>query len=160
MQWIVLGSALTGAVRAQTSQQPQKPKADWSVVESLPRGTKISIQQGRHWTHCAFGDANEKALICSFDPQTPLAPVSRLAPPMVFRRENVRKIRLDYTGASTTVGALIGAGAGAILGAIGSANGGTTRGGNALEGGAIGALIGGVSGRVFPFLHGRTIYQR
>lgn len=86
------------------------------------------------------------------------AGIGNLAPPLVYHRAAVRKIRLENVAGSMAVGALIGAGAGAGVGAMNDTN--TTRSGNTTIGAAVGGLVGGLIGRFAPILHGRVIYQR
>lgn len=155
--WFFLGCVLAVPAGAQSAPQPYNPRSDWSTVERLAPGTPISIQLGHHWQHCAFNQADEEYIQCSIDPGPP-PPIGILAPPMVYHRAAVRKIRLEKVAGSMALGLVIGAGAGAGLGALHDTD--TTRAGNTTVGAAIGGLVGGLIGRFAPLVHGRVIYQR
>ena len=154
--WFFLGCVLAVPAGAQSAPQPSNPKSDWSTVEGLAPGTPISIQMGHRWHRCAFNRADEEYLQCSMDPAP--AGIGILAPPTVYHRAAVRKIRLENVAGSMALGALIGAGAGAGLGALHDTD--TTRGGNTAIGAAVGGLVGGLIGRFAPLVHGRVIYER
>jgi hypothetical protein len=121
----------------------------------LEPGTAISVQVGRHWRSCLVDSANEEWLSCSMD----LAPVLT-GRNLMYRREEVIRVRFENRAASRLAGALIGTGLGFGFGAIrgGGGTSGTTRGGSEFIGSMLGALVGGVIGR--PTVHGRLIYER
>lgn len=156
IHWLFLGCVLAVPAGAQSAPHPYNPKSDWSTVERLAPGTPISIQLGHGWHHCAFNQANEEYIQCSMDP-APL-PGGILAPPMVYHRAAVRKIRLENAAGSMLLGGLIGAGAGAGLGALHDTD--TNRSANATIGAAVGGLLGGLIGRFAPLVHGHVIYER
>jgi hypothetical protein len=127
--------------------------ADWRAVRRLNGGTPISVKLKLR-IQCDFSYATETELVC--EPRLQ-GRIPRGA--MTFRRGAIRQVRIERVEASTAAGAAIGGGAGAAVGAS-SNNGSLTRGGGALLIGGIGAIVGGVVGKGFPFLHGEVVYQK
>lgn len=158
--FLILGGALAMQAGAQSAPQAQNAKSDWQVVEWLPEGTAISVYAGKHWHGCRFVGADEQSLECDATPRTPLAPISLVVPPLVYRRAEVKRVRLEDVGKSTLKGAAIGAGIGMAIGAIGGDRGGYTRGGAMAVLGGMGALVGGVIEWSSPGAHGKVIYQQ
>lgn len=160
-RWIaglILGCAVLSEAGAQSAPQIQKTKSDWTLVEGLPAGLPISIKAGAHWHHCAFDWADDIQIQCSIDPPPRMFSGVLVPAPYVFRRDEVRKIRVERANESTMAGAAIGAGAGAMLGALHPR--GTPATAVALGDGFIFGFLGAGIGRVVPLVHGKLIYER
>lgn len=161
-RWIaglILGCAALCEAGAQSAPPFQNDKSDWTVVERLPVGLPISVHVGRHWRHCGFDWADDESMQCSIDPPPRILAGVLVPAPYIFRREQVRKIRIERADLSTMAGASIGAGAGALPGAVRQVPG-TTASGAALEDGLVFGVVGGAIGRLVPLVHGKTIYER
>jgi hypothetical protein len=133
----------------------QAQTGSWREVEDLPPGAPISVLV-RLRLQCNFRYATDDELVCDFREQGRIG-----IGPMVFRRQNVRQVRMERTETSMLAGAAIGAGVGAAAGAsVDPQRSGYTRGGSAFLLGGIGGIIGGFVGKDLPFLHGKVVYQR
>lgn len=146
----------------------QNSKADWRDVEGLAAGTPISVKT-RHSVHllCFFERATDTELSC--EPLPPAAgpwpyggpfpfPYPSRPSDYVFRREQVREVRLEHSQAANT---LIGAGIAGTAGAgLGAARVSDAPGAGALVFGVIGFFIGGQVGRVSPLFHRHVIYRQ
>jgi uncharacterized protein (DUF736 family) len=158
---MVASLVLASPAGARTHKQKLTPGFDWRIVEAIPLGTIVSVDTGRGWHHCVFERADDNYLECSIDaPRFPVSLPALMVPPQILRRENVVKVRLENPYASAAAGAGIGAAVGLGVGAMGKEDTATTREGNEVIGGALGALIGGLIGRATSFVHGDVIYQR
>src|SRR5277367_6299772 len=132
-----------------TASQAAKSTGNWQTVKNLAPGTRISLKSNVRLL-CVFESATDDVLIC--DPA--LIGTSITNPiPLRCKRARVREVRLESSDSeNSALGAVAGGGIGATLGAIGGGQT-LTRGGAALLGGALGALVGGVAARNFPIRH-------
>ena len=154
LMMVIWGCLFAGYAGAQTSRQPQNPRADWRVVEQLSAGTAISVKgQGWHRFRCKVTEVEEQTLEC----QAETLPGPNLFEPPVFhfRRSEIRQIRLEHPDGTAAVAGIAVGTAGAVVGARGP--GGPNPLGAMLLGG-LGGLIAAGIGHTFP-IHGDVIYQ-
>ncbi len=158
---MVLGCALALPAGAQTAPQPNNSKSDWRVVEALQPGTPISVRSGGRWHRCNFDYADDASLKCwkeGFQQRLTAATMAARSP--VFRREDVKTVRLEREMDATPIGAAAGVGLGVLGGALRGNSGGYTQSGEMMGLGLIGGVVGGVTGHVFPIGHHTVIYER
>ena len=145
--------ASNAQAQTQTPASAQTQVGDWQAVESLKRGTPISVKARRH-VLCLFKSATEHELVCK--PPRLFVLGAREAR---FDRQSVREVRIRRNRENDGwIGAGIGAGAGGVIGA------GTPRTpGDAtpIFDAGIGTVLGGIFASVVPiFHHDKTIYKR
>ncbi len=135
----------------------QAQKGDWSAVEQLAPGTRISVKTSVRLV-CYFESATEDDLYCEMRQHARFATVDS---GRHYDRKRIREVRVEHSeDGDAAVGALVGAGTGAAIGATVPGNGTLTRGGRELLLGGIGGIVGGFIGRDFPVAHGRVVYRR
>jgi len=101
---LVLGLA-TFAIRS-FAQSPS-PAQGWDRVMALPSGTAVHIHGTDHSTHCRLQTADADSLTC----------IGSGAKTEVFKKSEIKSIKLPHRGRSALVGAAIGGGTGAAIGA-------------------------------------------
>jgi hypothetical protein len=170
----IISLLLLTALPPHAQAKKRTSEGNWQVVQNLSIGTPISVKARAPHLMCYFERATDDALFCQplrrRGPATSRrpypSPFPLPLPPQpaeyVFKRQEIREIRLEHSeGTNQMLGALTVGGVMAAIGAARNGNSsGLTRGGGALWGGAIGALIGGVFGRDFPLFHRKVIYRR
>jgi hypothetical protein len=151
---------------------PVPRMGSWDIVENLPRGTLVAVQwtiaENRTQTvRCVFHSAEETELVCGHWSRPRLTPYPVFQPGnpdrYVFPRSQVRQVRIENEEWQNSQSAFAGAFAGATLGGVVGYNCCGARGGERAAGAlglsALGALVGGMVGHIFPFVRGRVIYQ-
>jgi len=126
---------------------------DWQTVKSLPFGTQLSLQIGRHWLllKCHLEEVTDDALTCAQGWPVPLQAVT-------YARERIRTVRKAHNTA--LIGLIVGAGAGTAIGLARDPRPGLGRGGDAvITAGLLGLFGAGVGGIVSPLFPGRVIYR-
>ena len=148
-------------------------KGSWEAVESLPRGTLITVKSALtdgsvQTVHCLFHSANAVELVCGHyvRPRPVPYPVYTPANPdrYVFLRQPIVQVHIENENWETTQSSLAGAFAGATLGGIAGFNCCGAKGGERITGAfglsLIGAIVGGIAGRFAPLVKGHVLYQR
>ena len=126
---------------------------DWSLVQQLQPGTRISVKAQRRLT-CVLESADDRALICRIE--TPR--YFNYSPDVFFDRRDVREVRLEHSdgfhaGIGTAIGFVVGA-------AVGAAKTSAAPGLGALIFGSVGAMTGHQFGPDIAIIHGPVVYRR
>ena len=132
---------------------PLHAQNDWGSVKALAPGTPISVVK-RARQQCELIEVTDWELVCERD-------IGR-ARKIVFGRDDVRQVRLEYPDQGLTIaGILAGAAAGALIGfgALRNASDPEARGYGKAYGPPIGALAGGLIGRNLH-RHGAVLYRK
>jgi hypothetical protein len=123
--------------------------SDWSTVQSLPSGTKLTVELShRQFGHCFVDEISDRRLECTFGRW----PLSRRR---AFPRDQIRAIFIARNTAA--VGAVVGAGTGAVFGAASNKCCRTTY--ALLGAGGLGIFGWFVGTAADPFVRGRLIYR-
>lgn len=141
------------AVLCTPGQQLAAQRSDWNSVKALAPGTPISVVK-RLRQGCELVEVTDWELTCDRH-------VGRVDRRLVFTREEVREVRLEYPDQHQMIaGIAVGAAIGALIGfvAIAKASDPEARGYGRAYGAPIGGVIGGVIGRNFH-RHGAIVYQ-
>ncbi len=168
---IVTNCVLLCQMGAQVTPPPVPHKGSWELVESLPRGTLLSVKSeladgSTQTVKCIVHSTDEAELQCGHwtRPRPFVFYPPRSGDEYEFPRELVVQIRIENEDVQTTESALLGTIAGATLGGVIGYNccgqSGSTRPGGALVWGGLGAAVIGTMSHAFPFVRGRLIYQK
>jgi hypothetical protein len=103
---LLLGTAACVLIPAASAQ-------GWDRVLALPAGTSVHIHATDHSAHCRLKSADADSLTC----------VSGDAKTEVFKKTEIKSIKVPHRGRSALAGAAIGGGTGAIIGAAAGQNG-------------------------------------
>ena len=144
---------LGGAILVALASPLLAQTGDWSLVEQLRPGARISIH-ARHRTVCIFENATDEELSCRLESPR----YFNFSPELFFDRRDVREVRIEY---SDDFHSAVGTGVGFAVGAAtGASNESSGRGVGALIYGGFGALIGHHAGPLIAIIHGPVIYRR
>lgn len=146
-------AVVCGAILLALASPMLAQTGDWSLVEQIKPGARVSIQ-ARHGTVCIFENATDEELFCRLESPR----YFNFPPEISYDRRDVREVRMEH---SDDFHSAVGAGVGFAVGAaVGATHTPSSRGTVTLIYGAFGALIGQHLGPSVALIHGPVIYHR
>jgi hypothetical protein len=102
MVCLVLGAAWCVAASHASAQTGPS----WERVMALPSGTAVHVKAAGHGAHCKLKSVDADSLTCDGGGKTE-----------VFKKADIRTVKVPHRGRSALAGAAIGGGTGAAIGA-------------------------------------------